>query len=251
MLTASTDPFNVARDEVDQAVKKVKALLKEWRRLLETENTAESRSFQEVQTELKAELDQLRYDLEEVQASIQLVEEHRDRFQLSDNQLASRREFLRSCLASRKEVEDAMNDREVEAKIEVDKQRMFLAKRQKAEAEQLALQRQREVQESEHFLQEQRLLQKHLLAQQEDELQALQQGACRLGQVAHTINGELQTQQQMLDQLVDDIDREADRMDILTKGASALLKTTNKWQIYLVGGSILLFFVLLFLILNT
>eukprot|EP00439_Symbiodinium_sp_Y106_P068350 s1774_g11.t1 len=77
-----------------------------------------------------------------------------------------------------------------------------------------------------------------------DELQALEKGAERLGQVAYTINGEIESQQKLLDELNQDIEKEMERMDVVTKGMGALLKTSNKAQIYAVGGAIVLFVIL-------
>ncbi|CAJ1344894.1 unnamed protein product, partial [Effrenium voratum] len=117
----------------------------------------------------------------------------------------------------------------------------MLLKRQKQAEE---TQQRQIAQESKAFLEEQRLLQRQLLAQQEDELEVLEKGAQRLGQVAHTINGELESQAKLLDELNQDIEKELERMDVVTKGMGTLLKTSNKAQIYSVGGAIVLFVIL-------
>mmetsp|Transcript_58404 Transcript_58404/g.94479 ORF Transcript_58404/g.94479 Transcript_58404/m.94479 type:complete len:246 (-) Transcript_58404:34-771(-) len=244
---AMLDPFDVARDEVESAVKRVRHMHKEWLRLLDAENTAESRRFQDLHTELAGELQQLGYDLGEVDRSIQAVEQQRERFHLSDAQLATRKDFLAASTAAQKEVQGSMAGQAARSKMEEDRKRVLLSRQSQAQEQQQS----RLAQESKAFHEEQRLLQRQLLASQEDELEALERGTQRLGQVAYTINGELESQQKMLDDLNEDIGREMERMDVVTKGMGALLKTSNKGQIYMVGGAILVFFILVFLILNT
>jgi len=244
---AMLDPFDVARDEVESAVKRVRHMHKEWLRLLDAENTAESRRFQDLHTELAGELQRLGYDLGEVDRSIQAVEQQRERFHLSDAQLATRKDFLAASTAAQKEVQGSMAGQAARSKMEEDRKRVLLSRQSQAQEQQQS----RLAQESKAFHEEQRLLQRQLLASQEDELEALERGTQRLGQVAYTINGELESQQKMLDDLNEDIGREMERMDVVTKGMGALLKTSNKGQIYMVGGAILVFFILVFLILNT
>merc|ERR1711920_655852 len=76
---------------------------------------------------------------------------------------------------------------------------------------------------------------------QEQELVELSKTTQRLGQTAQVINQELRQQQQILDELNDDMEREMEKMDFLTKGMGRLLKTNNWWQVYLIVGLILVF----------
>ncbi|CAE7351867.1 STX6 [Symbiodinium necroappetens] len=238
-----------------------------WQRLLQNENTTESSRFKECHKDLLAELAQLSGDLAEVQQSIKAVEDNRDRFHLSDAQLATRKDFLAASQMAHQEINSSLSSAAVQNKFDEDRRQALLRnQRQAKETAERNL-----AQESKAFLEEQRLLQKQLLAQQEDELQALEKGAQRLGQVAYTINGEIESQQKLLDELNQDIEKEMERMDVVTKGMGALLKTSNKphrprlighapyiivhlfsrAQIYAVGGAIVLFVILVFLILNT
>jgi len=220
---------------------------KKWQQLIETENTAESHKFQDLHSEIMGELRQLGYDLVEVESTIKAVEENRDRFQLSDEQLAARKDFLAASRAAQRDIEASLGSLAVKNKMDEDRKEALLKKNRKAaEDEQRYL-----AEESKAYLEEQKLLQKQLLAQQEDELSVLEKGTQRLGQVAYTINGELESQQKLLEELNDDVDKELQRMDVVTKGMGALLKTSNKGQIYAVAGAIVLFFILVWMILNT
>lgn len=247
MLPSITDPFDVAKDVVQGSVQKVKAMHKNWNRLLETENTAESKPFQDLHAELLGELQQLDYDLQEVDRSITTVEENRGRFQLDEAQLAARKSFVRSSRAVHKEVQEELGSRRTAAKMEDDRRQLALSQKHQREVEQ----KRREELEDEAFLQEQRQLQRQLIDAQEDELNALSKTTEMLGVAAHTINGELETQQKMLDELNLELEMESEKMNVLMKGAGQVLKTSNRWQICVVAGLILLFFLLLALLLGT
>merc|ERR1712032_38990 len=102
-----------------------------------------------------------------------------------------------------------------------------------------------------YFLQEQQVLQRQLIEGQDQELVELSKTTQRLGQTAQVINQELRQQQQILDELNDDMEREMEKMDFLTKGMGRLLKTNNWWQVYLIVGLILVFALLTTLIIWT
>mmetsp|Transcript_124946 Transcript_124946/g.347880 ORF Transcript_124946/g.347880 Transcript_124946/m.347880 type:complete len:248 (+) Transcript_124946:126-869(+) len=247
MLSSNVDPFDVARDEVEAAVRKVKFMHKEWRRLLDAENTAESQKFQELHVELLGELQQLDYDLQEVNRSIVTVEENRERFRLSDEQLEGRRRFMQASRAAHREIQEEMGGRRTAAKMEDDRRQTLLAQKSRQEREQ---QRQAEL-EDEAFRREQQALQRQLIESQEDELNQLSKTTEMLGVTAHTINVELEGQQRMLDELNLDIDMETQKMSGIMKGAGQVLKTSNKWQIFTIVGLVLAFFLMLWLLIFT
>mmetsp|Transcript_67655 Transcript_67655/g.198019 ORF Transcript_67655/g.198019 Transcript_67655/m.198019 type:complete len:248 (-) Transcript_67655:89-832(-) len=247
MLSSSVDPFDVAREEVEAAVRKVRFMQKEWRRLLESENTAENQKFQELHSELAGELQQLDYDLQEVERSISTVEANRDRFRLDDEQLEARRQFVKSTRAAHREVQEEMSSRKTKAKMEDDRRQALLTQKSQQQREQ----QRRAAEDDAAFVQEQRMLQRQLIDAQEDELITLSKTTEMLNVTAHTFNGELESQQRMLDELNLDIDMEMQKMSGLTKGAGQVLKTSNKWQIFTVVGLMLVFFIELFLFLWT
>merc|ERR1712151_1116911 len=102
-----------------------------------------------------------------------------------------------------------------------------------------------------YYLQEQQAVQRRLLEEQDQDLTELSKTTQRLGQTAQVIQVELDSQQKMLDELNEDMSREMEKMDVITKGIGKILKTNNWWQVYLILGLILLFLLLLALILWT
>jgi len=251
MISARADPFDVAREEVEAAVRKVQFMHKEWRRLLETENTAESQRFQDLQAELLGELQQLDYDLQEVDGSISTVEENRARFALDDAQIASRKAFLQRSRQVHQEVRSSLESSRARGKLEDDRRKALQSRREEARRIEERERNKREEVDTDYYLQEQQQLQRQLLDDQDQELAELSKTTQRLGQTAQVINQEIISQQKMLEELNEDMDREMEKMDFLTKGMGRLLKTNNTWQIYLIGGMILLFALMLSLIIWT
>mmetsp|Transcript_26297 Transcript_26297/g.71463 ORF Transcript_26297/g.71463 Transcript_26297/m.71463 type:complete len:248 (-) Transcript_26297:62-805(-) len=247
MLSSNVDPFDVAREEVEASVRKIRFMHKEWRRLLEVENTSESQKFQELHSELAGELQQLAYDLQEVERSITTVEANRDRFKLDDQQLEARKQFVKTTRTTHKEIQDELGSRETSAKMESDRRKVLLEKNDQREKE-----RQRKVEmEDEAFQREQRLLQRQLIDAQEDELNVLSKTTEMLGVTANTFNAELDSQQRMLDELNLEVDMEMQKMNGIMKGAGQVFKTSNRWQIYTMIGLVLVFLIELFLFLWT
>mmetsp|Transcript_99547 Transcript_99547/g.195561 ORF Transcript_99547/g.195561 Transcript_99547/m.195561 type:complete len:251 (+) Transcript_99547:149-901(+) len=242
------DPFDVAKEEVEATVRKVQFMHKEWSKLLDTENTSESQKFKDLHAEIMGELQLLSYDLQEVENSINTVEQNREKFgHLTDDQLRARRAFVARSRAAHKDVQDAMTGSKAAAKMEEDRRQALLGKRSRDEQ----AQQQRSAYEAGAYLEQERFLQRQLVNQQEDELTELSKATQRVGQVAQTMHGELQMQQKLLDELNDDMDEQLDKMGFVMKGLGKVLKTSNGWQISGIVGLILLFVLEVILIFNT
>jgi len=247
MRPQSQDPFDVARFEVDATIKKVQFMHKEWKRLLDQQNTSESQQFKDLHAEISGELQMLDYDIQEVARSIQMVEQNRDKFRLSDTELSARQAFVKKCQEGLQEVQSDLSSRRASSKMEEDRRQSLLSHRQKEQDEQ----QRRSAMDAEGYYAQEQMLQRQLIGQQEDELVELSKATLRVGQVALTINGELQTHVKMLEELNEDIDEQTHRMGILMKGVSSVLKTSNKCQTFGLIGLIVLFVVEVWLMFNT
>jgi hypothetical protein len=251
MFTATNDPYYVAKEEVDVALKKVQDMVAEWKRLFREENTARSRRFQEVHAEISGELVNLDYDLKDITATISMVEEHRDnpKFNyVSDAEISSRKEFVRASLATVREIQDNVAGRAAQAKIEADKRQLLGTSGSRGSGQ--ATDRRVE-QDNDNFLAQQRQDQHRIMQQQDDTLTQISASAVRLGEAARTINMELQDQQQMLEDLDKDVDRETEKLNFVMKRMGRLLQTGDSKQLCLIIGLFVLMIVLIFLIINS
>lgn len=247
MLSAQTDPYYVAKEEVQAAVGKLQDMLVEWKRLLQEENTARSRRFQEIHSEISGELVQLDYDLKDITATINMVEENRAKFNYcSDAEITSRKDFVKSSLAAIRVIQDTISSRHTQAKMEADKRQLLGTSNRGSQEPDRRIQ-----QENENFLSRQRQDQQQIVAQQDETLTQISQSAQRLGEAARTINLELQDQQHMLEELDKDVDKETEKLNFVMKRMGRLLKTGDSKQLCLIIGLFVLMVVLIFLLINS
>jgi len=251
MLPQATDPYYVAKDEVEQAIQKVRGMHDTWKRLLHAENTAKSARFLDLHTQITGELTQLDYDLKDITETIRMVEENRARFQFDDREVGSRKEFVRASRVAVREIQDSVTGRQAMAKIDSDK-RLALGTGKGSAASQANREEQqaRIARDNQDFLDNQRQDQTQIIRQQDNDLTLLSQSAQRLGDTARTINAELADQDKMLKELDDDIDRETEKLNFVMKRMGRLLQTSDNKQLCLVIGLFVLAVVLVFLVIN-
>lgn len=250
MLSSATDPYYVAKDEVQSAIKKVQGLHDEWKCLLQSENTAKSARFQELHSEIAAELRHLDYDLQDITETIRVVEENRGKFKFDDGEVASRKDFVQASRSAVQAIQDSVAGRQALGKIEADRRQALGTGGGPGGAGGRDEQRGRAARENEEFLARQRQEQAQIIQQQDQDLTLLSQSAQRLGETARTINTELQDQQKMIEELDEDIDRETEKLNFVMKRIGRLLKTSDNKQLCLIIGLTVLLVVLVFLVIN-
>mmetsp|Transcript_9435 Transcript_9435/g.13152 ORF Transcript_9435/g.13152 Transcript_9435/m.13152 type:complete len:243 (+) Transcript_9435:149-877(+) len=242
MLPSATDPYHVVRDELEQTIGRLRQLQRDWQHEL-GHDTANNSRFQSLHSELSGEICQVEIDLSDLASAISTVEGNRDRFQLADSEIASRRAFVKQSLADVQQIKESVNSREAQQKINADRDRSLrkpaLGSRSKQAEDQ-----------NNAFLGQQRQEQQLLIAQQDDQLLEISKSAHRLGEAAIMINTELKEQQVMLDELGEDIDREAEKLNFVMKRIGKLMQTSDSKQICVIIGLFMLSLVLLFLVIN-
>lgn len=248
MLSATTDPYYVAKEEVEQALKKVKSMHSNWKSILDNENTAKSNKFQELHVEIAGELRQLEFDFQDITATINMVEENRQRFKFDDAEINARKDFVQANRAAAKAVSDSINGAHAEAKMASDRRDLLMSQQQARKA---AEDRQSSThRENEAFINRQRQDQQLIVQQQDEALAELSKSAERLGNTARTINIEIQDHQRMLQELDEDIDRETEKLNFVMKRMGRLLKTSDNKQLCVIIGLVILMIILLFLVIS-
>lgn len=250
MMSTVGDPYYVAKDEVVAALKKLQGMHEEWKRRLHSENTARSNRFQELHVEITGELRQLDFDLQDITATISMVEENRAKFNFDNAEIASRKNFVSTSRTTVREIQDSVTSRAALGKIEADKRSLITPASSSSSKVNVAETQRRMVKDNQEFLEKQRRDQVQLVAEQDVALSELSASAQRLGVTAQTINNELREQQQMLQALDEDIDRETEKMNFVMKRVGRLLKTSDSKQLCLIIGLFVLMVMLIFLIIS-
>lgn len=244
MVSSAADPYYVAKEEVEDAILRVREMHGEWNRLLRSENTARSTRFQHLHSEIAGDLRQLDFDLQDITETIRMVEENRGRFQIDDAEIASRKGFVTTSRAIVRELQDSVKGASTQAKLEEDKRQLLTAGASASRSNHVA-------RDNDAFLARERRSQTQLVKQQDDTLEQIASSAQRLQGAASAISVELKEQAKMLDELDDDIDRETEKLNFVMKRIGRLMKTGDSKQLCLIIGLFTLMVVLIFLIINS
>jgi len=240
-MSGSADPYYIAQEEVRGAVRKLQDIHEEWKGILQGENTSKSSRFSALHSELAGEIQQLEYDLQDVSATINMVEENRAKFQIDDSEINKRKDFVKSSHRTVQDIKDNYSSRQTLDKIQGDRTK---GATREEDSNRTA------VRENDNFLGRQRQEQEQIIAQQDEELTQLSKVAQRLGDTARTINVELQDQQKMLEELDEDIDRETEKLNFVMKKMGRLLKTSDHKQLCVIIALFILALVLVFFIVS-
>mmetsp|Transcript_27647 Transcript_27647/g.66916 ORF Transcript_27647/g.66916 Transcript_27647/m.66916 type:complete len:241 (-) Transcript_27647:66-788(-) len=222
------DPYYQAQDEIQENVRRLSAMYEDWKIIFNKENTAKSRRFQDLHSELLGDLRMIGQDVQDIEQSVDAVKQMRDRFPtINDAELHDREAFVRRVKQSINEIREKVTSKETQAKLERHKQ--------EASSDQDAVRRRRIENENEAFLRNTQSQQQQLVRQQDEQLNELSVVAERLGQTASIINVELEDQQRMLSELDRDMDREAEKLNFVMKRMGKLLQTNDHKQLCLIA----------------
>ncbi|GAA34101.1 Syntaxin-10 [Clonorchis sinensis] len=89
MSTDYTDPYYTVQDEVIKNLESARTLYQDWL------NADLPKNLQELSDNLRQLLRSIEWDLEDIQETVSIVEGNPSRFQLSEKDVAARRQFLR------------------------------------------------------------------------------------------------------------------------------------------------------------
>ncbi|EEQ99809.1 Syntaxin-6, putative [Perkinsus marinus ATCC 50983] len=236
--SAASDPFYVARDEVQNSVDVMNDRYQEWQaKQASGVNLARSASFEDLQRKLRDDTHSLTADLRDVDASIRAVEKHPERFpHCTPSELANRRDWATRMRQQVRDVKNAMGSEA--ARERLSKDRAMLQMEEGAA-------RQATAQENSRLLGTNKQVQEQIVEDQDEQLDDLARVTHRLGEAAQAINVELYDQQRMLSELDENIDRQQEQMNFVMGGLSRLLKTSDHKQLCTV---IALFLILVFLL---
>lgn len=250
MLSALSDPYPDARDQVQDSLRILQGMHEEWKRLLHAGNTAHSERFQHLHSEIAGELQGLGQDLDGISLAINVVETNRRSYPIDDVEMSRRRNFLRSSRGALHQVQESITSPQTTAKLHADRQEALTAKTAPAVGSTAEVEKADARAANEAFLGAQRQEQQRLYTQTEDYLVDIGKSAERLKQAAHTIGKEINHHNHLLEELDQDIDRETEKLNTVMKHVGRLLKTSDHSQICVIIGLAALLFVLLFLVIS-
>jgi len=227
-VSAVSDPYYVAREEVQKAVTALQEKSKRWEDMY-IGNTYKSGGFFELHKSIGKEASQADLDLKQIDNAIKAVERNPQRFpHCTPYELDQRRQWLAQAQSKVKAITDRITSPAVGAKLEQDRRK---ADQDKAEQER---QRKHEIESNETKIERAKQSHRQIMARQDEDLTELARATNRLGEAAVTINHELQDQQRMLNELDREVDRQTEKLSYVTRKTAQLLQTSDTKQIYMI-----------------
>lgn len=248
MMPSVADPYYVARDEVDAKIKSVRDMHSEWKRLFHSVNTARSQRFQHLHADILAELQHIDYDLQDIVATITMVEGNRAMFNMDQAEISSRKAFVDRSRVAVRQMHDSVAGTAANAKIEADKRQILTSKPSENKAAQVR--HSQVVRDNDAFLDMERQTQRRIIQQQDELVDQVASSAQRLQAAADTIGKELKEQQPLLLLLDKEIDKETESLNFVMKRIGRLLQTGDSKQLCLIIALFILMIVLIFLVIN-
>lgn len=120
-MTADRDPFNPARQRLQDSLAKTSAAFDRWKFVLENQNTAASDDFSSLTRSIQVDLKAVNVDVANLNKVLSAVEQNRPMFpHIDDAELDSRRKAVNEIAAAARGIEDFMTSARSKKKIERD-----------------------------------------------------------------------------------------------------------------------------------
>jgi len=250
------DPFYVVKDEVEQSVNGITALYERWQELLKNTNTAQNDEFKWTTNQLRTGIKSVEWDLQDLEETIGIVENNRQRFKLEQSEVDSRKKFISETQYVIRKMKEDLNNAQSKGKMDNDN-RDALGIKSKNNVRNDVPDRYSAVDEAirsdnDAFIRNQGQVQEQIIHSQDQELDELGNVVHTLGEMGSSIQTELEQQGSILSDLEAGVDRTAGRLSAVMRRVNKLLESTSErvqWcliivlTLILVGLVIIVFYV--------
>jgi len=236
------DPFYLAKDEVEQGVNGLRSLHARWQVLLKSPNTAENVEFEWATNQLREGVSNIELDLQELEDTIRIVENNRQRFKLDQVELDARKKIINETQQVIRKIKEDLDNVQTKRKMESD-QRITLGVTPKinrsALPDQFAAVDNAIEKDHQGFISKQ--LQEEIF--QDEEMGKLEGAVLTLNHMAHATKDEIVQHGKILDDLDAGVDRTHGRLNSVMRRVNKLLESRKDRMQWCV----LVFLVLIFI----
>ncbi|GJP33469.1 hypothetical protein CLOM_g18006 [Closterium sp. NIES-68] len=241
---AAQDPFYLVRDEIQDSVSKVQDDYSKWERL-----TASSPERDALSKTILADTETLEWELEELDRAIGVAERDPSRFNIEQGEVESRRKWTGSTRDQIAMIRSAIQAAAAErAAMQKEAERRELLRAQAGAAAKAAA-KSSAGGENESFAASEDDRQALIMREQDDQLDAMSQSLARIGGMGIAIHEELGSQESLIGELDDGMERTGGRLGLVQKKMTVVLKKAGlKGQLCILLALVIAFLVLLILI---
>lgn len=189
------DPFYLVKDEVQRTIDEIGGIFSRWQELLDHTNTAENDEFEFITRELNTHLGSIDEDLRALEESVSMVELHREKFGVEEDDLRQRKKFVTDVRKRVREIRQKIDAPSTQAKIDRDQKEVLLSGNSHLAPH---LHDARNLR-GDLLIGQEREDQRLLMQQQDEVLDEIHEGAVNLHEVSVEMNKELKKQVGMLE----------------------------------------------------
>jgi syntaxin 6 len=205
-----------------------------------------TRDFKDIKKQLKRHLKTAESTLKDVQTTVQVVENDREKFShIDDAQLFERQSLVNTSRERIFKAKDEINSQAVKLKLLEDERNKAI--RRSGDGTLGA--RNDEERQNTSFILDNQAQTSLLMEQQDDTLDELGDAVVRVGELAEGISEEIGQQNKMLDELDEDLTNVEEELGMVMGKLAKFLKTKDKWQLRTIFILTLVALIMLFLLL--
>lgn len=242
------DPFFVVRQEVQKALNVIDDLHNRWQQLINNSDSFGKEEYTWVCNEIRNNIKSIEWDLEDLTETVSIVELNPSKFDLSSNDIAERKAFIKGTQSKITLIKADINKPEINTKIEKENRKSLIPNKTK-KYERLDNEI---INSNQSFIAEQFEQQQILVSQQDSQLEHVSHSVGVLKSMGRQIGDELDDQAIILDELGHDIEQTNSKLQtVLLRVEKMLRLSDDKKQTYVLIGLIvtLIIVVILFCVL--
>uniref|UniRef100_A0A7S3P3R1 t-SNARE coiled-coil homology domain-containing protein n=1 Tax=Amphora coffeiformis TaxID=265554 RepID=A0A7S3P3R1_9STRA len=231
---ASEDPFYVFREDLYRKLEHVDESLAEFLRIVhQTDTSVNTHELKEAKKKLKRSIKTAESTLKDVQMTVQVIENDRQKFQdISDGELYERRSLVHSSRDRLNKTKEEMASEAVKAKMLADERAKAI---RRAGADSLGATNDTQRMNTSFIVDSQ--ARTSLLMQHQDEtLDELDAAVERVGNIAGNIHAEIGQQNKMLEEMDDDLANVEEELGMVMGKLGKFLQTRDRGQICIILG---------------
>jgi len=231
------DPYYTVKQQIEDKMSLLVQDFDRWKYILDKKNTSTDSTFTQLLQDIRFSHKELTNDILQIVKINTHVETHRDRFgHISEDELNNRKGFALEIKGKLNDIDSVINSERTTKKMQEDKDRAAVPIKLKPGQTGVA------------YVNQRRMEQVQMDDEQDAVLQDMSSALSRLNTNAGTIQNQLHTQTELLEEMDQRLDDNQNLMDVALHKMDAVLNksTAGKWTI--IGIELVIAFVLLALI---
>jgi len=224
------DPFHAFREELSMNVQRQQVRFERWQASFE--RGGDSKKIKKEHSAFQKDLNALLSSVGDLEMVLKRIQSKRSEYaHISDSELMKRKMSIKELKHDINAIRSALMDKNVQARIDAQEARDFSRRKDKRKTKGQHVElSQREDDNSSSYAQDARQRQDVMRREQDDHLEDLGMSVGRLGEMATSINVEIEEQNKMLDVFDEDLEKAQGRMETVLTKMDKMLKTKNRCQ---------------------